>query len=82
MFRDERGKPFLKEAAIEIRVVGDDEHYPAYQIVDGSMINAVTRDHLIGNAGFSHEPGGKSVPGDEQPSLQARRRSNFRYWPR
>jgi len=41
-------KPFFQEAAVGRGVVGDDEHYPAYQIVDGSMINAVTGDHLIG----------------------------------
>jgi len=51
MFRGEHGKPSLQEAAVEIRVVGDDEHYLAQQIVDGSIVNAVTRDHLIGNAG-------------------------------
>ena len=28
-FVGEDGKPFLQEAAIEIRVVGDDEDYPA-----------------------------------------------------
>ena len=51
MFCGEGGKPFLQEAAIEIRIVGDDEHDPAEQIVDGVIVNAVTGDHLIGNAG-------------------------------
>ena len=36
MFRGEQGKPFLQEAPVEIRVVGDDEHYPAQQIADGA----------------------------------------------
>jgi hypothetical protein len=31
--------------------VGDDEHDPAQQIVDSAIINGVTGDHLIGNAG-------------------------------
>jgi len=51
MFRREDGEPFLQEAAIEIRIVGDDEHYPVEQTVDGGIVNAVTCDHLIGNAG-------------------------------
>jgi hypothetical protein len=50
MFSGEHGKPFLREAAIEIGVVRDDEHYPVEQIVDGAVINAVTGDHLIGDA--------------------------------
>jgi hypothetical protein len=29
MFRGEDGKPFLQEAAVEIRIVGDDEDDPA-----------------------------------------------------
>jgi hypothetical protein len=33
MFLGEDRNPFLQEAAVEIRVVGDDEHYPAQQIV-------------------------------------------------
>jgi hypothetical protein len=32
MFQAEGGKPFFQEVAVEIRVVGDDEHYPAQQI--------------------------------------------------
>jgi hypothetical protein len=32
MFRGEGRKPFLQEAAVEIRIVGDDEHYPVYEI--------------------------------------------------
>ena len=44
MFRREDGEPFLQEAAIEIRVVGDDEHYPPQQIVDGAIVDAVTGD--------------------------------------
>jgi hypothetical protein len=51
MFRGEGGEPSLQETAVERGVVGDDEHYPPEQIVDGSIINAVTRDHLVGNAG-------------------------------
>jgi hypothetical protein len=50
MFRRESGKPFFQEATIEIRVVGDDEDNPVEQIVDGSVVDAVTGDHLIGNA--------------------------------
>jgi hypothetical protein len=51
MFRNEGGKPFLQKAAIEIGVVSDDEDYPAQQIVDGAIVNAVTGDHLVGNSG-------------------------------
>jgi hypothetical protein len=31
--------------------VGDDEHYPAQQIIHSAIVDAVTGDHLIGNAG-------------------------------
>jgi hypothetical protein len=31
--------------------VSDDEHDPPEQIVDGTIVNAVTGDHLIGDAG-------------------------------
>jgi len=48
MFRGEDRNPFLQEAAIEIRVVGDDQDNPVEQIVDGSVVKAVTGDHLIG----------------------------------
>ena len=51
MFRREDGEPFLQEAAIEIRVMGNDEHCPVQQIVDGTIVNAATGDHLIGDAG-------------------------------
>src|SRR5690242_5335717 len=51
MFRGEGWKPFLQEAAVEISVMGDDEDDPDQQIVDGSIIDAKTGDHLIGNAG-------------------------------
>ena len=51
MFCGEGGKPFLQEAAVEIRIVGDDEHYPAKQIVDSGIVNAMTGNHLIGDAG-------------------------------
>ena len=44
-------KPNLQEAAIEDGVMGDDKDNPLQQIVDGSIVNAVTGDHLIGNAG-------------------------------
>jgi hypothetical protein len=47
----QRWEPFFEEAAVERGVVGDDEHYPAQQIVDGSIVNAVTGDQMIGNAG-------------------------------
>jgi len=43
-----RPDPFLQEPAIEIRMVGDDEHDSAYQIVDGAIVDAVTGYHLIG----------------------------------
>lgn len=51
MFISEGGKPFLQEASIEIRVVGDDEDDPIEQIVDGAIVDAMTGDHLIGNTG-------------------------------
>src|SRR6266404_4295467 len=51
MFRGEQGKPFLQEATIKSGIVGDDEYGPPEQIVDGPIVNAVTGDHLIGNAG-------------------------------
>jgi hypothetical protein len=30
-------------------MVGDDEHYPAQQIADGSIVYSVTGDQLIGS---------------------------------
>ena len=51
MFRGEHGKPFFQKGALEISVMGDDEHYPVEQIVHGSVINSATSEHLIGNAG-------------------------------
>jgi hypothetical protein len=51
MFRGEGGKSYFQKAAIEIRIVGDEEHYPAKQIVDGVFVDAVTGNDLIGNAG-------------------------------
>jgi hypothetical protein len=51
MLRREHRNPFLQEAAVEIRMMGDHEHHPAQQIVDGSIVDAVTGDHLIGDAG-------------------------------
>src|SRR5215472_13556364 len=50
MFGGESGKSFLHEAAIEIGVVGDNEHYPVEQIVDSVIVDAFTGDHLVGNA--------------------------------
>ncbi len=67
MFRGEGGKPFLQEAAVEIRVVGDDEHYPAQQIVDGSIIDAVTGDHLIANTGDLRDLGRDRESGIFEP---------------
>jgi hypothetical protein len=37
MFRAEGRKSFFQEAAIEIRIVGDDEDGPAKQITDGAL---------------------------------------------
>jgi hypothetical protein len=51
MFCGEGRKSFLQEAAVEIRMMGDDEDDPAKQIIDGAFVNPVTGDHLIGNAG-------------------------------
>src|SRR6266446_4034922 len=51
VFRGERGKPSLQEAPVERGVVSDNEHSPPEQILDHSIINALTGDHLIGNAG-------------------------------
>jgi hypothetical protein len=47
----EGGKSFLQEAAVEIRMMGNDEDDPAKQIIDGAIVDALTGDHLIGNAG-------------------------------
>jgi len=57
MFCREDGKPPLQEAAVEIRIMGDDEHYPPQQIVDGAIVDAVIGDHLIGNAGNVRDEG-------------------------
>src|SRR5215471_11942847 len=51
MFGGEGGKSPLQEAAIEIGVVGDNEHYPVEQIVDSVIVDVLTGDHLVGNAG-------------------------------
>ena len=51
MFRSKGGKPFFQEAAVERSVVGDDEHDLLQQIVDGLIVDPLTGDHLIGNAG-------------------------------
>src|SRR6266404_57261 len=51
VFRGEGGKPSLQEAPVERGVVSDNEHSPPEQILDHSIINALTGDHLIGNAG-------------------------------
>ena len=47
--RREHRKPFFQEAAVERGVMGDDEHDPAQQIVDGPIVDAVTGDHPIGD---------------------------------
>jgi len=51
MFCGEGGKPFLQEAAIEIGVMGNNEHYPVEQVVYDAIIDAMTGNHRIGNAG-------------------------------
>src|SRR5215472_6537924 len=51
MFGGAGGKSPLQEAAIEIGVVGDNEHYLVEQIADGGTVDALTGDHLVGNAG-------------------------------
>ena len=51
MFGGEGGKSPLQEAAIEIGIVGDNEHYPVEQIVDSVIVDAATGDHRIANAG-------------------------------
>jgi hypothetical protein len=50
MFISEGRKSFLQEAAIEIRMMGNDEDDPAKQIVDGVIVNPMTGDNLIGDA--------------------------------
>jgi hypothetical protein len=57
MFLREDRNPFLQETAIEIRIVGDDEDDPAKQIGDGCIVDAVTGDHRIGDAGNRHDLG-------------------------
>ena len=51
MFGGKGGKSSLQEAAIEIGVVGDNEHYLVEQMVDGVIVDASTGDHLVCNAG-------------------------------
>jgi hypothetical protein len=67
MFGGERGKPSLQEAAIKIRVVGYDKHHSAQQIVDDSVVDAMTGDHLIGNAGDLRDLGGDGKAGIFEP---------------
>jgi len=67
MFRGEGGKSFFQEAAIEIRIVGDEEHYPAKQIADSGIINPATSDHLIGDAGNSRDLGRDRETGIFEP---------------
>ena len=43
MFISEGRKPFLQEAAVEIRMMGNDEDDPAEQIIDGAVVDAVIR---------------------------------------
>ena len=56
MSRGKRSNSFLQEAAVEIRIVGDDEDDPAQQIIDGAIVDALTGDHLVqaelGYSGF------------------------------
>jgi hypothetical protein len=47
MFRGKGWEPFFEKAAVEIRIVSDDENDPSQKIVDRSIINPVSRDHLI-----------------------------------
>src|SRR5689334_16710948 len=51
MFFSKGRKPFLQKVAVEIRMMGYDQHHPAQQIIDGTVIDAVPGDHLIGDAG-------------------------------
>src|SRR5271165_3415405 len=51
VFGNEGGKPFLQETAIESSVMGNHEHGPSQQIVDGSIVDAVTGHHLISYPG-------------------------------
>ena len=51
MFHGEGRKPLFQEAAVEIRMMGDDEDDPAKQIIDGLFVDPMTSGHLIGNAG-------------------------------
>jgi hypothetical protein len=67
MFCDEGWKSFLQEAAVEISFAGDDEHYPAQQIVDGTIINAVTGNHLIGDVGNRRDLGWDRKTGIFEP---------------
>ena len=50
-FRSEGGEPFFQEAAVKSGIMGDDEHNPIQQIVDSLIVDTVTGDHLIGDAG-------------------------------
>ena len=51
MFCGEGGKSPLQEAAIEIGIVSDNEHYSVEQVVDSVIVDALSGDHLVGNAG-------------------------------
>src|SRR6516165_1520814 len=51
MFCGKGRKASLQEAAIEIGVVGDNEDHSPQEIVDTVIVDALTGDHLVGNAG-------------------------------
>jgi hypothetical protein len=72
MFRGESSKSFLQEATVEIRIMRDDEDNPVEQIVDGSVVNAVTSDHLIGDAGDLRDLGRDRKAGIFEPLPGAR----------
>jgi hypothetical protein len=62
MSRGKAGNAFFQEAPIEISIVGDDEHSAAQEYVDSLILNAVARNHLIGNAGDLRDLGGIEKP--------------------
>jgi hypothetical protein len=71
MFCREDPNPFLPEAAVELCMVGDDEHDPTQKIIDGVFVDAVTGDHQIGNAGNFRDLGWDGKAGIVEPLPRA-----------
>jgi len=49
MFGREAGKTFLQKTAVEISVLGNDEHNRPRQINDSGIVNSLLGEHRIGD---------------------------------